>query len=155
MTQKITPFLWFDKDIDAVLTYYTSIFKDAKIIHKSQLPETPSGNVGMATLEIFGQQFSLMTAGPLFKFNESISFMVNCKDQAEIDYYWNALSADGGQEIECGWLKDKYGLCWQIVPENMGKMMSEGTLEQTARVTAAFMKMKKFDIKTLEEVYRG
>jgi len=107
----------------------------------------------MATIEILGQELSLMTAGPMFKFSEAISLMVNCDSQEEIDYYWTALTADGGTEGPCGWLKDKYDLSWQIAPSVMNTMMREGSKEQIKAVTAAFMKMKKFDIKTLEDVY--
>ena len=107
----------------------------------------------MATIEIFGQELSLMTAGPMFKFNEAISFVITCEDQAEIDYYWNALTSNGGQESQCGWCKDKYGLSWQIVPSVMSTMMASGNKEKIGRVTQAFLKMKKFDIQTLQNEF--
>ena len=107
----------------------------------------------MATIEILGQELSLMTAGPMFKFNESISFVVTCEDQNEIDYYWNAFTSNGGQEGQCGWCKDKYGLSWQIVPSIMSTMMASGDKEKIGRVTQAFLKMKKFDMQTLKDVY--
>ncbi|MES2314741.1 MAG: VOC family protein [Patescibacteria group bacterium] len=153
--KKITPFLWFDKNLKEITDYYISIFPGAKVTSSGELSDTPSGNVETATLEIFGQEFSLMTAGPLFKFNEAVSFMISCKDQAEIDYYWDKLTTNGGQESMCGWCKDKYGLSWQVVPDTMSEMMSTGTKEQVGRVTQAFLKMKKFDLKKLQEEFEG
>ncbi|MEQ1500556.1 MAG: VOC family protein [Parcubacteria group bacterium] len=151
--KKLTPFLWFDKDMKGIIDFYKSVFPDMKVSNGGELEDTPSGSVQMATIEILGQELSLMTAGPMFKFNEAISLMVICDTQDEIDYYWTALTANGGSEGPCGWLKDKYGLSWQIAPSVMNKMMKEGTKEQIKQVTEAFMKMKKFDIKTLEDVY--
>lgn len=136
-----------------ITDFYVSVFPDAKVASNGELSDTPSGNVEMATIEILGQKLSLMTAGPMFKFNEAISLMVTCDTQAEIDYYWEKLIAGGGSEGQCGWLKDKYGLSWQIVPSAMDKMMTTGTKEQINRVTEAFMKMKKFDIQTLQDVF--
>jgi predicted 3-demethylubiquinone-9 3-methyltransferase (glyoxalase superfamily) len=152
--KKITPFLWFDKNLKEITDFYMSVFPDAKLRSNGSLSDTPSGNVEMATLEIFGQELSLMTAGPLFKFTEAISFVVRCENQDEIDYYWSKLSAVPQAE-QCGWLKDKYGLSWQIVPTVMDKMMSSGDKEKIGRVTQAFLKMKKFDIKTLEEAFNN
>lgn len=151
--KKIAPFLWFDKNLKEILDFYTSVFPDAKVRGDGNLSDTPSGNVEMATLEIFGQELSLMTAGPMFKFTEAISFVIRCEDQAEIDYYWEKLTATGGSEGQCGWLKDKYGLSWQVVPIRMDEMLSSGDKEKILRVTQAFLKMKKFDIKTLEEAF--
>jgi predicted 3-demethylubiquinone-9 3-methyltransferase (glyoxalase superfamily) len=151
--KKLTPFLWFDKDMKGILAFYKSVFPDMKSSNDGELDDTPSGPVQMATIEILGQELSLMTAGPMYKFTEAISMMITCDAQEEIDYYWSALTADGGQEGPCGWLKDKYGLSWQVAPSAMNRMMKEGTKEQIKRVTEAFMKMKKFDIKALEEVY--
>ncbi len=151
--KKLTPFLWFDTDMKGIINFYKSVFPDMKVSNGGELEDTPSGSVQMATIEILGQELSLMTAGPMFKFNEAISLMVICDTQVEIDYYWTALTANGGSEGPCGWLKDKYGLSWQIAPSVMNKMMKEGTKEQIKQVTETFMKMKKFDIKTLEDVY--
>lgn len=150
--KKVTPFLWFDTNLKEILAYYVSVFPDAKVSSRGELSDTPSGNVETATMEIFGQDLNLMTAGPLFKFNESISFVIKCDTQEEIDYYWGKLSTVPEAE-QCGWCKDKYGLSWQIVPSAMDTMMSSGTKEQVGRVTQAFLKMKKFDIKTLEEEF--
>ncbi len=151
--KKLTPFLWFDKDMKGIIDFYKSVFPDMKVSSGGGLDDTPSGAVQMATIEIMGQELSLMTAGPMFKFNEAISMMITCDTQDEIDYYWSALTADGGNEGPCGWLKDKYGLSWQVAPNVMNKIMKEGTKEQIKRVTEAFMKMKKFEIKTLEDAY--
>jgi predicted 3-demethylubiquinone-9 3-methyltransferase (glyoxalase superfamily) len=151
--QKITPFLWYDKNLKEIISYYQSIFPDLKILSGGALSDTPSGDVEMATIEILGQRLSLMTAGPMFKFNEAISFVINCKDQAEIDYYWDSLTSNGGAESMCGWCKDKYGLSWQIVPGDMEEMMSSGDKDAIVRVTAAFLQMKKFDIATLRTSY--
>ncbi len=117
--QKITPCLWVDKDAKAVVEYYLSIFKNGKLkeYHKYQNPEEVGGGIfDTAVMEIGDIEFSILAAGPYFKFNESVSFVINCKDQAEVDYYWNTLTANGGQEGSCGWCKDKYGLSWQVVP---------------------------------------
>ncbi|MEK7585704.1 MAG: VOC family protein [Patescibacteria group bacterium] len=152
--KKITPFLWFDKNLKEITDFYVSVFPDAKVRSNGTLSDTPSGEVEMATLEIFGQELRLMTAGPIFKFNEAVSFMVTCDSQEEIDYYWGKLSAFPENE-QCGWLKDKYGLSWQIVPSAMNEMMAKGTKEQIAKVTQAFLKMKKFDIKALEGAYNS
>jgi predicted 3-demethylubiquinone-9 3-methyltransferase (glyoxalase superfamily) len=152
---QITPFLWFDKNLKEITDFYKKVFPDAKVSSNGSLSDTPSGEVEMATIEILGQKLSLMTAGPMFKFTEAFSLMISCDTQEEIDYYWENLIADGGSEGPCGWLKDKYGLSWQVAPVAMNRMMKEGTKEQITRVTQAFMKMKKFDIKTLEEAYKG
>lgn len=149
--KKITPFLWFEKNLKEIVDYYVSVFPEAKVATVGELSDTPSGNVQMANIEIFGQTLSLMTAGPMFKFNEAISFVINCDTQEEVDYYWNKLSAVPEAE-QCGWCKDKYGLSWQVVPSMMGEIMASGDKEKIARVTGAFLKMKKFDIAELQKV---
>lgn len=153
--QKITPFLWFEKDAKKVASYYTSIFKDSKIKNTSIMENTPSGTVEIVTVELFGQEFTLMSAGPLFKFTEAISFVVDCKDQEEVDYYWEKLTADGGEESMCGWLKDKFGLSWQIVPQALGEMLSDKDPKKAGRVMQAMLKMKKIDVKKLKQTYEG
>lgn len=150
---KLTPFLWFDTNLKAIIDFYLSVFPGSTMTSTGTLSDTPSGTVEMATLTILGQELQLMTAGPLFHFTEAISFVISCKDQAEVDYYWNALTSNGGSEGQCGWLKDTYGLSWQVVPEAFGRMMSTGTKEQIGRVTQSFMQMKKFDIATLEAAF--
>jgi predicted 3-demethylubiquinone-9 3-methyltransferase (glyoxalase superfamily) len=152
--QKISPFLWFDKEAREAAEFYVSVFKDAKILDSTTLENTPSGTVEIITIELFGQEFQLMSAGPLFKFNEAISFMVNCDNQEEIDYYWAKLSAVPEAEA-CGWLKDKFGVSWQIVPTIMYEMQKTKDRQQLARYTEAFLKMKKFDIATLKQAYDG
>jgi predicted 3-demethylubiquinone-9 3-methyltransferase (glyoxalase superfamily) len=153
--KKITPFLWFDKNLKDITDFYLSVFPEAKLTSNGELSDTPSGNVEMATLTIFDQELSLMTAGPMFKFNEAISFVIKCEDQKEIDYYWEKLIAGGGSESQCGWLKDKYGLSWQVVPSAMDEMMASGEKEKIGKVTQAFLKMKKFDIAKLEEAFNS
>lgn len=155
ITPKITPFLWFDKNLKEITDFYLSVFPGATLRNAGSLSDTPSGDVETATLEIFGQELNLMTAGPMFKFNEAISFVISCEDQKEVDYYWNKLTAGGGSESSCGWLKDKYGLSWQVVPSALGDLMSRATDEQRGRVTQAFLKMKKFDIAGLEKAFKG
>ncbi len=149
---KITPHLWFDKEALAAAKFYTGIFPKSKITHSSVLHDTPSGDTEIVSFQLSGQPFMAISAGPLFKFNESISFVVHCKDQKEVDYYWQKLSAVPEAE-QCGWLKDKYGLSWQIVPEAMGEMLTKGSKDQIERVTKAFLKMKKFDIAELKKAY--
>lgn len=152
---KIVPHLWFDKEAREAAEHYTSIFKNSRIKNSVTLEGTPSGTVEVVTFELFGQEFQAISAGPLFKFNESISFMVKCDSQGEIDEYWQRLTAGGGQEVECGWLKDKFGLSWQIVPAIMDKMIQSRDPEVLSRITQAFLKMKKFDIAALQRAYDG
>ncbi len=155
MTKKITPFLWFDKGMAEIVDYYVSIFPDTKVSNRDSLSDTPSGTVELSTITILGQEMSLMTAGPLFKFNESISFVIDCEDQAEVDYYWNVLTANGGMESQCGWCKDKYGLSWQVVPKRLGELMGDPDREKAARVTQAMLKMQKIVVEDLERAYEG
>ena len=160
--KKIIPFLWFDKEAGEAAKFYVSVFsavggsasggKGSKIKESRKLENTPSGTVEIVTVELLGQDFTLMSAGPFVKFNESISFYVPCETQEEIDYYWEKLSADPKAE-QCGWLKDKYGLSWQIVPTILAEMQKDKDPKKVARVTEAFLKMKKFDIAALKEAY--
>ncbi len=150
--QKITPHLWFDKEAKEAAEFYTSVFPRSRIKDTTTLHNTPSGTVDIVTIELLGQEFLLLSAGPLFKFNEAISFIVYCDTQEEIDYYWENLSAAPEAE-QCGWIKDKYGLSWQIVPTAMGDMMKDKDPKKLVRVTEAFLKMKKFDIATLQQTY--
>lgn len=152
--QKITPHLWFDKEAKEAAEFYRSVFPDSRIKDPSTLHNTPSGTVEIVTIELLGQEFMLISAGPFFKFNEAISFMVHCDTQEEIDYYWGKLSEVPEAE-QCGWLKDKYGLSWQIVPAVMGDMMKDKDGKRLARVTEAFLRMKKFDIAALKRAYEG
>ena len=130
------------------------MFKDSKINSVKTIKDTPSGDCDIVNFTLFGQDFMAISAGPYFKFNEAISFVVNCETQEEIDMYWEKLSAVPESE-QCGWLKDKYGVSWQIVPPAMNKMMEGGDQAAIDRVTQAFLQMKKFDIAKLEEAYKG
>ena len=152
--QKITPHLWFDKEAKEAAEFYTSVFAKSRIKGTTTLHNTPSGSVDIVTIELLGQEFMLISAGPLFKFNEAISFIVHCDTQKEMDYYWEKLSAVPEAE-QCGWLKDKYGLSWQIVPTVMDNMLKDNDAKKVARVTEAFLKMKKFDIEALTRAYEG
>jgi len=152
--QKISTFLWFEKEAREAAKFYASVFKGSKIKDSTTLHDTPSGTVEIVTIEIFGHEFRLMSAGPLFKFNEAISFVVPCENQKEIDYYWEKLSADPKAE-QCGWLKDKYGVSWQIVPTVLAEMQKSKDKKKVARVTEAFLKMKKFDIAKLQQAFEG
>ena len=152
--KQITPHLWFDKEAKQAAEFYVSIFPNSKITSATTISNTPSGDADIVTFELNGQPFMAISAGPMFKFNESISFIIPCESQEEIDFYWGKLSADPKAE-QCGWLKDKFGLSWQVVPTAMNEMMSKGTPEQIGRVTQAFLKMKKFDIAELERAYKG
>ena len=155
--QQITPFLWFDNQAEAAVKFYTRIFKKSKVLHVARYSDAGArasgrkkGSVMTIAFELNGQKFVALNGGPVFKFTEAVSFVVNCKDQAEVDYYWKKLSA-GGKE-QCGWLKDKYGLSWQIVPEILGKLMS-GDPARAQRVMAALLQMTKPDVKKLKEAY--
>lgn len=152
--QKITPHLWYDKEAKEAAEFYTSVFPNSKIKDITTLHDTPSGTVDVVTIELLGQEFMMISAGPEFKFNEAISFIVYCDTQDEIDYYWEKLSAVPAAE-QCGWLKDKYGLSWQIVPAAMGDMMKDKDEKKLARVTQAFLQMKKLDIEALKRAYEG
>jgi predicted 3-demethylubiquinone-9 3-methyltransferase (glyoxalase superfamily) len=155
--QTIKPCLWFDMQALEAANFYTSIFKNSKLGKVSYYGDgapLPKGTVLTVTFELNGQEFMGLNGGPIFKFTEAVSFIVNCETQAEIDYYWTKLTADGGQEVQCGWLKDKYGLSWQIVPTALGKMMEDKDPAKTTRVMQALMKMVKLDINGLQKAYR-
>jgi len=152
--QDIIPHLWFDKEAKEAAGFYTTVFPNSKITNVTTIHDTPSGDCDVVSFELSGQPFMAISAGPLFKFNEAISFMVRCDTQEEIDYYWDKLSADP-EAGQCGWLKDRYGLSWQIVPAVLGEMMTDTDPRKTARVTRAFLEMKKFDIEALRRAYDG
>jgi len=152
--QDIIPHLWFDKEAKEAAGFYTTVFPNSKITSVTTIHDMPSGDCDVVSFELSGQPFMAISAGPLFKFNEAISFMVRCDTQEEIDYYWDKLSADP-EAGQCGWLKDRYGLSWQIVPAVLGEMMTDTDPRKTARVTRAFLEMKKFDIEALRRAYDG
>lgn len=156
--QKITPCLWFDTQAEEAAKLYVSLFDNAKITDTSYYTEAgpmPAGTVLMVVFEINGQSFQALNGGPIYKFNEAISLSVDCKDQAEVDKLWNGLIAGGGEESQCGWLKDKFGVSWQIVPAALGKMMQSGDAEKVTRMTQAMFQMKKLDIAKLEAAFNG
>jgi predicted 3-demethylubiquinone-9 3-methyltransferase (glyoxalase superfamily) len=162
--QKITPFLWFDDQAEDAVNYYTSIFKNSKVgrilcygeeVAKVSQSGRPVGSVLTIEFEIEGQKFTALNGGPAFKFNESISFVVNCDTQKEVDYFWEKLAADGGQESQCGWLKDKFGVSWQITPTVLIDMLHDKDAEKSERVMKAMLQMQKIDIKTLKDAYAG
>jgi predicted 3-demethylubiquinone-9 3-methyltransferase (glyoxalase superfamily) len=154
MIQTITPHLWFDKEAKEAAEFYVSIFPNSKIIKTKTLHNPVQGDADIVSFELNAQPFMAISAGPYFKFTEAISFVVACENQEEIDYYWNKLSAVPESE-QCGWLKDKYGLSWQITPKVLQEMLASDDDEKVARVTEAFLKMKKFDIAKLEEAYNN
>ena len=141
---KVTPFLWFDGQAEDAAKFYASVFQQSKV---GKPVSGPDGKVMVMPFEIEGQPFTALNGGPQFKFNESVSFVVHCKDQKEVDYYWEKLTSGGGQESMCGWLKDKFGLSWQVVPDVLPKLLSG---PKAGKVMQAFMQMRKFDIAALE-----
>ena len=145
--QKITPFLWFDNNAEEAMNFYLSVFKDSKKI--STMPG-PGGTVMGVEFELNGLEFKGINAGPMFKFNEAVSFFVNAGTQEEIDYYWERLTADGGEESMCGWLKDKFGLSWQIIPPVLGQLLAHPDRDKANRAMQAMLKMKKIVIADLE-----
>jgi predicted 3-demethylubiquinone-9 3-methyltransferase (glyoxalase superfamily) len=160
--QKITPSLWFENNCEEAINYYVSIFPSSKIVNLQYYPEGITegpaagmdGKVLTGIFELAGQRFMALDGGPMFKFNPAISFAVDCADQEEVDHYWEKLSAVPEAE-QCGWCQDKYGVSWQIVPSILGEYMSDPDPEKVARVMAAFMQMKKYDIAKLTAAYEG
>jgi predicted 3-demethylubiquinone-9 3-methyltransferase (glyoxalase superfamily) len=157
----ITPCLWFDTEAEEAAKFYCSIFENSKITHVGRYGEEghdihgkEAGSVMVAAFELNGQPFVALNGGPQFKFTEAVSFQIHCETQAEIDYFWKRLT-EGGEEGHCGWLKDKYGLSWQVVPTPLIKMLSSGDREKSERVTKAFLQMRKFDIAALQRAYDG
>jgi predicted 3-demethylubiquinone-9 3-methyltransferase (glyoxalase superfamily) len=160
--QKITPFLWFDHQAEEAAKFYTSVFENSKVGKILRYDEAaakaaggPVGSVLTIEFEIGGQKFTALNGGPEFKFNEAISFVVNCDTQEEVDYFWEKLSADGGQESQCGWLKDKFGVSWQIVPTILIEMLQDKDSEKSERVMKTMLQMQKIDIKKLNAAYAG
>lgn len=153
ITQKITPYLWVEKDAKAVAEYYLSIFKDGKLKDFRRFDSSSSGNMAgieTAVIEIGGMEFSILAAGPLFKFNEAVSFVINTKDQAETDYYWDALTKNGGEEGSCGWCKDKYGLSWQVVPAEYFELIHSSDPAVREKAMKNTLKQKKLILSELK-----
>ncbi len=146
MIQKITPYLWFDNQAKEAAEFYCSLFKDSKIL---------SANPMIVTFQLEGQRFMALNGGPRFAFTEAVSLLVDCDSQEEVDHFWNKLTADGGQESMCGWLKDKYGLSWQIIPKALMKYLGDGDKAKAQRVMQAMLKMHKIEIHKLDEAYKS
>lgn len=160
-TQKITTFLWFDSQAEEAASFYVSIFKNSRIVgvtryddESSKAAGRPKGSVMTVVFELDGQVFTALNGGPLFKFTEAISLVVNCESQKEVDYFWDKLTA-GGQEVECGWLKDRYGVSWQITPTALLEMIADKDPEKSRRTMKAMLTMKKLDVEVLKKAYDG
>ena len=161
--QKITPCLWFDDQAEEAVKFYTVIFRNSKIVNIARYGEAgreihrkPAGSVMTVAFELDGQPFTALNGGPVFKFNEAISFQINCETQEEVDYYWEKLSEGGDEKAQqCGWLKDKYGVSWQVVPKVLPEMVSNPDSEKSQRAMKAMLQMKKIDIAELERAYAG
>jgi predicted 3-demethylubiquinone-9 3-methyltransferase (glyoxalase superfamily) len=159
--QRITPFLWFDSQAEEAAKFYVSIFKNSRVVSTSRYDEEasraagrPKGSVMTVAFELDGQEFTALNGGPVFKFTEAISLVVNCETQREIDHFWEKLSA-GGQEVECGWLKDRFGVSWQVVPTILGQLLTGTDAEKSKHAMAAMLKMRKLDIDALKRAYDG
>ena len=153
--QKITPFLWFDGKAEEAMRFYVSIFKNSKVGAITRYGDAgpgPKGTVMVVTFQLDGQEFIALNGGPQFTFSPAISFVVNCETQEEVDALWEKLS-EGGEKLQCGWLRDKYGLSWQIVPTVLGEMMQDKDVEKSQRVMKAMLQMTKLDIKRLKQAY--
>jgi predicted 3-demethylubiquinone-9 3-methyltransferase (glyoxalase superfamily) len=153
--QKITPFLWFDNQAEEAANFYVSVFKNSKIVNISRYGDAgpgPSGTAMSVTFELAGQRFIALNGGPQFNFTEAISFLINCKTQREVDALWKKLSA-GGEKSRCGWLKDKYGLSWQVIPTALGEMLRDKNRKKSQRVMQAMLQMDKIDIARLKQAY--
>jgi predicted 3-demethylubiquinone-9 3-methyltransferase (glyoxalase superfamily) len=154
----IAPCLWFDGKAEEAARFYVSVFPNSSIgtvSHYGEGMRLPAGTVLLIEFTLNGQRFQALNGEPLFHFSEAVSFSVPCVDQAEVDRYWEALTADGGSPGPCGWLKDRFGVSWQIVPELLGRMLTQGTREQTSRMMAALMRMSKLEVAVLEAAYAG
>jgi len=163
ISQKITPCLWFDDQAEEAVEFYTTIFRNSRIVKTTRYGEAgydvhgkPAGTVMAVAFELDGQAFTALNGGPMFKFNEAISFQVNCETQEEVDYFWEKLTEDGDEKAQqCGWLKDKYGVSWQIVPAVLLEMIDDPNSEKSQRAMKAMLQMKKIDIDTLKRAYDG
>ena len=155
---KIAPCLWFDTQAEEAANHYVSIFKNARIVnvtHYNAAGPREAGMVMTVDFELDGQQFTALNGGPEFKFSEAVSLQIYCDDQAEVDYYWQKLTADGGEESVCGWLRDKYGLSWQVVPKALIEMVTDSDPEKAGRAMEAMLKMQKIDIAVVQRAYDG
>lgn len=158
LNQKITTFLWYDDQAEEAAKFYTSLFKNSKITDVARYSEAGPGKLGSVMTVVFeleGQEFIALNGGPEFKFTEAISLMVECEDQEEVDQLWEKLTSDGGQEQSCGWLKDKYGLCWQIIPRGLLELVTGLDSKKSSRAMQAMFNMKKIDLETIRRAYEG
>jgi len=161
--QRITPCLWFDDQAEEAVKFYVAIFRNSKVVNVARYGEAgrevhgkPAGTVMTVAFELDGQAFAALNGGPMFKFNEAISFQVNCQTQAEVDYYWDKLSEGGDKQAQqCGWLKDKYGVSWQVVPRVLLEMIQDPDSQKSQRAMEAMLQMKKIDIHALKRAYAG
>ncbi len=154
--QKITPFLWFDNRAEEAMNFYTSVFKNSKVgqvLRYGDAGPGPTGSVMTASFTLDGQEFVALNGGPIFKFTEAISFVINCTTQEEVDYYWEKLTSGGGQESMCGWLKDKFGVSWQVVPTALSELLTNKDPEKAKRAMHAMLQMKKIDINVLKKSF--
>jgi predicted 3-demethylubiquinone-9 3-methyltransferase (glyoxalase superfamily) len=156
MAQNITPNLWFDTEAEEAANFYCDVFKDSRIVNVARYPEASdrAGTVVTVEWELNGQRFVGINGGPNFKFDEAVSFAINCKDQDEVDYYWERLT-EGGEESMCGWVKDRYGLSWQVIPEGMDELWTDPDPERANRAWRAMMKMRKLDLAALQSAADG
>ena len=155
---KLTPFLWFDDDLEEALAFYKATFPDVKVWGISRYPEGapgPAGKVMSASFSIAGQEFGAINGGPAFRFTEAISFLIDCKDQAEVDSYWERLTADGGEESQCGWCKDRFGLSWQVIPRQLTAALGHRDPAKAQRAMQAMMPMRKIDVAAIEAAVKG
>ena len=158
MSQKITPNLWFDGEAEDAANFYVDVFPDGRILEVTRYPEGspgPAGEVMTVEWELMGQRFTGINGGPRFKFDEAVSFLIGCEDQEEVDYYWERLLAGGGEESQCGWLKDRYGLSWQVVPKGMEEVFSDSDPKRAERAMQAMLKMRKLDLAALQAAADG
>ena len=154
--QRITPCLWFDTQAEEAANFYVSLFEDSEVTSVRRLDGTPSGDdVALVSFRLAGQAFWAINGGPQFPFTEAVSFQVDCEDQDEVDRLWKELTADGGEEGQCGWLKDRFGLSWQIIPKRMGELLSDPDPERSGRAMAAMLQMQKIDVQALEDAADG
>jgi predicted 3-demethylubiquinone-9 3-methyltransferase (glyoxalase superfamily) len=156
--QKITPWLWFDTESEEAASFYTSVFKNSRILSTSHYGDAgprPAGSVMTVAFELDGQEFVALNGGPEFKPNEAISFMVSCESQDEVDEYWDLLTSDGGEASQCGWLKDKFGISWQIIPTELEKLIADPDPERSQRAMAAMLTMGKIDIEAIRKAAAG
>ncbi|MFJ1792576.1 VOC family protein [Kitasatospora griseola] len=158
MAEKITPFLWFDHQAEQAVAFYLSVFRDGRVTdvkHYSEAGPGPAGSVMLVSFELFGREYRALNGGPMFTFNEAFSLQVDCDDQAEVDRYWELLTADGGEPGQCGWLKDRFGLSWQIVPRRLLELLNDPDPERAKRAVTAMLAMTRLDLAVLEAAADG